>query len=135
MTGESRKEAAKSMKNVKAARYQVDQAKNLMESSDLVPAHIPNLPVIRKIQQEERDDSLSLDLYPGDPFTSLQKVQEQNTFVHYLSADPFCIHLATEEQLKLYQEALNLGYNSFSIDASGFYMQLYTKGSFHVRAS
>lgn len=72
------------------------------------------------MQQENRDESLNMDMYSGDPLTSLLKLQEQTTFVRLLSASPFCMHMATDNQIKMYREALALGYNTVSIDASGF---------------
>lgn len=120
IAGKARQLEGKNMKNIKAVQYQVTQANNLMDNSDPIPAHLPNLPVIRKVQQEGRDTSLCLDLYPGDPLSSLQKIQEQNTFVRFLSASPFCVHLLTDNQIKLYREALSLGFCTFSVDASGF---------------
>lgn len=118
--GKARQKEKQHLKNMKAVAYQVKKATDIMDTSDLVPAHLPNLAVLRRMQQEKRDESLNLDLYPGDPLTSLSKIMENNNFIRYLSTSPFIVHYITVDQIKLLREALAAGYNSLSLDASGF---------------
>lgn len=120
IAGEFRKEIKRSLKNVKASKYRVNMANELMESSDVVPAHLPNLPTVRKMAQERRDESLRMDLYPGEPLSSLKKMYELNSFIRSLFDSPFDVQFVTDDQIKLYREAVALGFGVISIDASGF---------------
>lgn len=46
IAGTARQQEKKNAKNVKAAYHQVMQANDLMENSDPIPAHLPNLPTL-----------------------------------------------------------------------------------------
>lgn len=120
IAGNARKEGKKDMKNIAATLYCVKKANKIMNDSDPVPAHLPNEATVRKMQQENKDDYFELERYPGSPIISLHKIKEENHYIRLISTSPFVIHMLTDNQIKLYHQALELEFFRISIDASGF---------------
>lgn len=120
VAGKARANMKQWLKNSKAIAVQVAQANDIMQTSDILPTHIPSLEVIRKMAMERKNESLNLDLYLGDPCTSLSEIQEENNFIRQFDASPFNVQYVTDDQIKLFREATEQGYDTLTIDASGF---------------
>ncbi|OXU19513.1 hypothetical protein TSAR_012135 [Trichomalopsis sarcophagae] len=119
---ERRQIAKNSLRHMKPKRFKVEEAKKLMDNSDIIPSLLSNSVVYKTARQEIRDQDLKLENYPGNPIESLHEMMDDISAVKMISTYPLIVMYWTEEQIKLWNEANELDEVDISIDASGSFI-------------
>lgn len=96
----------------------IRQAKEYLDESGSNCCLVNNTMVLQKLKQETKDKILGVKKYPGKPLEAILKIADDYPEVPEVSPIPFYIYFWSENQLKLWNEAAELG-QYISIDATG----------------
>lgn len=124
LSGPSRDEAKKDLRNMKPAKYRQRLANNFLNDSGGDCPFVSSTHVYATARQESVDNFYGISNHPGDVITSVLLVMKNIPYsIREFSTIPFYIYYYTENQLSLWKELHGLSSIVISIDATGSYVR------------